>query len=60
VASASDIVIGQWLVLTQSKAPFVSLSKKLYPPYLVLVVSRNRFEHDFTIKLIEIMGLIED
>jgi len=29
----------------------VSLSKKLYPYCLVLVGSRNRFKHDFTIEL---------
>jgi len=33
------------------KAPVVPLSKKLYPYCLVLVGSRNGFEHDFTIKL---------
>ena len=34
-----------------SKAPVVSLSKKLYPCCLVLVASSNGFERDFTIKL---------
>jgi len=34
-----------------SKAPVVSLSKKLYPYCLVLVGSRNRVELDFTIEL---------
>jgi len=33
------------------KGPVVSLSKKLYPYYLVLVGSRNGFEREFTIKL---------
>ena len=32
--------------LTKSKAPAVSLSKKLYSPCLVLVGSRNGFERD--------------
>ena len=32
-------------------SPVVSLSKKLYPHYLVLVGSRNGFERDFTIEL---------
>ena len=36
-------------VRAPSKAPVVSLSKKLYPYCLVLVGSRNRFERDFTI-----------
>jgi len=31
--------------------PVVSLGKKLYPYYLVLVGSRNRFELNFTIEL---------
>jgi len=34
-----------------SKAPVVSLSKKLNPYCLVLVGSRNGFERDFTIEL---------
>ena len=32
------------------KGYYVSLSEKHYPHCLVLVVSRNGFEHDFTIK----------
>jgi len=36
---------------TLSKAPVVSLSKKHYPPCLVLVGSRNGFDRYFTIKL---------
>ena len=40
--------------------PVVSLSKKLYSYCLVLVGSRNGFERDFTIKLKQIEGLIED
>ena len=46
-----------WLVMwrswdwASSKAPVVSLSKKLYPYCLVLVGSRNGFERDFTIEL---------
>ena len=46
-----------WLVMwtswvrAPSKAPVVSLSKKLYSYCLVLVGSRNGFEHDFTIEL---------
>ena len=43
-----------------SKAPVVSLSKKLYPYCLVLVGSRNRFERGFTIKLKQIEGLMKD
>ena len=31
--------------VVSSKAPVVSLSKKLYPHFLVLVSSRNGFEH---------------
>ena len=46
-----------WLVMWRSwvrapsKAPVVSLSKKLYPNSLELVGSRNGFERDFTIEL---------
>ena len=46
-----------WLVMWRSwvwppsKAPIVSLSKKLYPYCLVLVGYRNGFERDITIKL---------
>jgi len=46
-----------WLVSCQSwvrtppKALVVSLSKKLYPPCLVLVGSRNGCERDFTTEL---------
>ena len=36
---------------TPSKAPVFPLGKKLYPHCLVLVGSRNGFEHEFTIKL---------
>ena len=43
-----------------SKAPVVSLSKKLYHYCLVLVGFRNWFEHDFTIELKWIEGLVED
>jgi len=43
-----------------AKAPVVSLSKKLYPYWLVLVGSRNGFESDFTIELKQIEGLVED
>jgi len=40
-----------------SKAPAVSFSKKLYSYCLVLVGSRNGFEHDFTIfKLKHVKG----
>ena len=55
-----------WLVMwrscvrTPSKAPVVSLSKKLYPYCLVLVGSRNAYEQDFTIELKQIEGLMED
>ena len=35
----------------RSKAPVVSLSKKLYTHCLVLVASRNGFERDSTIEL---------
>jgi len=38
-------------VRTPSKAPVVSLSKKLYPYCLVLVGSRNGFEREFTTEL---------
>ena len=38
-------------VRSSSKAPVVSLSKKLYPYCLVLVGSRTGFERDFTIEL---------
>ena len=44
----------------RSKAPVVSLSKKLYPYCLVLIGSRNGFEPDFTIELKQIEGLVED
>jgi len=43
-----------------SKAPVVSLSKKIYPYCLVLVGSRNGFERDITIELKYIEGLMED
>jgi len=44
-----------------SKAPVVSLSKKLCPYCLSLVGSRNDvFERDFTIVLKLIEGLMED
>jgi len=42
------------------KLPVVTLSKKFYPYCLVLVGSRNRFERNFTIKLKQIEGLMED
>ena len=48
------------LLLYTSKAPIVSLSKKRNPFYLVLVDSRNRFKRDFTIKLKQIEGVMED
>jgi len=38
-------------VRAPSKAPVVSLSKKLYPYCLVLVGYRNGFERDITIEL---------
>ena len=41
-----------------SKAPVVLLNKKLYPYCLVLVGSMNGFEHDFTIELKKIEGLM--
>ena len=53
--------VGQWVacltrnvevgVQAPSKALVVSLSKKLYPYFLVLVGFRNAFKRDFTIKL---------
>ena len=49
--------MAQWVacltcnVEVPSKAPVVSLCKKLYPYCLVLVGSRNGFERDFTIEL---------
>jgi len=43
-----------------SKAPVVSLSKKLYPYCLVLVASRNGFQREFTIELKQFEGLMED
>ena len=46
-------------VQVPSKAPVVSLSKKLYPYCLVMVGSRIGFERDFTIKLNLIEGLME-
>ena len=55
-----------WLVMCRSwvrapsKAPIVSFSKNLYPYCLVLVVSGNGFEHDFTIKLKKIKDVMED
>jgi len=36
------------------KVPVVSLSKKLYHYCLVLVGSRNGFEREFTLELIEL------
>jgi len=48
------------LVCARSKVPVVSLSKKLYPYYLVLVGSRIGFERDITIKLKSIEGLVKD
>jgi len=39
------------IVKKAAPSKVVSLSKKLYPYYLILVGSRNRFERDFTIKL---------
>ena len=47
-------------VWVPSKAPVVSLSKKHYPYCLVLVGSMNGFECEFTIKLKQIEGLMED
>ena len=49
VGSASDswsVDTCQLWVRAPSKAPVVSLSKKLYSNCLVLVGSRNGFEHD--------------
>jgi len=45
-----------WVRAT-SKAPVVSLSKKLYPYCLVLVGSKNGFERDFTIELNKVRPL---
>ena len=45
------LVMWRSWVLAPSKASAVSFRKKLYPYCLVLVCSRNIFEHDFTIKL---------
>ena len=42
------------------KAPAVSLGKKLYPYYLVLVSSRNGFMSDFRIKIKLCEGLMID
>ena len=42
------------------EAPVVSLSKKLYPYYLVLIGSRNGFERDTTIELKYTEGIMED
>jgi len=50
------VLISKLLVLSD----VVSLSKKLYPYCLVLAGSRNGFEHDFTIVLNQIEGLMED
>jgi len=47
-------------VRAPSKVPVVSLSKKLYPYYLVLGGSRNGFERDITIELKLFEGLKED
>ena len=49
--SQSALVMWRSWVQAPSKAPVVSLSKKLYPCCLVLVSSRNGFERDFTIEL---------
>ena len=59
VGCTSDLMRSSW-VWAPSKAPFVFLSKKLYPYCLVLVGSRNGFERIFTIKLKWIEGLMED
>ena len=45
------LVMWRSCVRAPSKAPVVSLSKKLCPYCLVLVGSRNGFELDFTIEL---------
>ena len=66
VRAAWRSVLHVWLVMWKSwvrvpsKAPVVSLSKKIYPYCLLLVGSRNEFEGDFTIELKWIEGLIED
>jgi len=36
------------------------MNEKLYPHYLILVGSRNRFKDDFTIKIKLIEGLMAD
>ena len=54
------LVMCRLLVRAPSKAPVVSLSKKLYPDCLVLVGSRKGFERDFTIKLNWVEGLMVD
>ena len=45
------LVMWRFWVREPSKAPIVSLSKKLFPYCLVLVGYRNGFERDFTIEL---------
>ena len=46
-----SLVMWRSWVQALSKAPVVSLSKKLYPYCLVLVGSRNGFKREFTIEL---------
>ena len=57
LGAACAVGLHVWLVMWRlwvrapSKAPVVSLSKKLYPYCLLLVCSRNGFEREFTIEI---------
>ena len=60
VGSASDLTYCQVWVRITLKVPVVSLCKRLSYHCVVLVSSRNGFEHDFRIELKQIEGRMED